>query len=146
MSRHLEASRGTLVLRSYHSVPNIHHTRLLHCLTVFRDLNVHSASLVSLAEAVQEWTWPHVNTSGTPPSDAAKIVRTTIRRVSVGVLRIKFWHLVLCFVWVPSKTVKSLPCGVFDSPFQQRGVGSPQSCGSSNSSMTNLRHWYTVTN
>ena len=48
------------------------------------------------------------NTSGNPPRDAAKIVRTTIYRVSVGVLRIKF-HLVYCFVWVPSKTLKRLP-------------------------------------
>ena len=44
------------------------------------------------------------NTSGTPPRDSAKMVRTTIHRVSVGVLRIKLWHLVYCLVWVPSKT------------------------------------------
>ena len=46
------------------------------------------------------------NTSGNPPRDAAKAVRTTIHRVSVGVLRIEFWHMVFCFVWVPSKTLK----------------------------------------
>ena len=46
------------------------------------------------------------NTSGTPPRDAAMIVRKTIHRVFVGVLRIKFWHMVLCYVWVPSKTLK----------------------------------------
>ena len=34
------------------------------------------------------------DTSGTPPRDAAEIVRTTIHRVSEGVLRIK-WHWVL---------------------------------------------------
>ena len=45
------------------------------------------------------------NTSGTPPRDAAKRIRTTIHRVSVGVLRIKL-HLVGYFVWVLSKTVK----------------------------------------
>ena len=46
------------------------------------------------------------NTSGNPPRDATKMIRTTIHRVSVGVFRIKFWHLVSCFVWVPSKTLK----------------------------------------
>ena len=34
-------------------------------------------------------TFREVNTSGTPPRDAAKIVRTTIHRVTVGVLKIK---------------------------------------------------------
>ena len=33
------------------------------------------------------------NSSGTPPGDASKIVRTTIHRVSAGVLKIKL-HLV----------------------------------------------------
>ena len=47
-----------------------------------------------------------VNTSGNPPRDAAKIVHTTVHRVSFGVLRIKLWHLVHCFVSVPSKTLK----------------------------------------
>ena len=39
------------------------------------------------------------NTSGTPPRDAAKIARTTIHRVSVGVLRIELvgiWCFVVC--------------------------------------------------
>ena len=36
--------------------------------------------------------------------DAAKIVRTTIHRVSVGVLRIKLGYLMLCVVAVLSKT------------------------------------------
>ena len=47
-------------------------------------------------------------TSGISLRDAAKIVRTTIQCVSVGVLRIKF-HLTYYFVWVPSKTLERLP-------------------------------------
>ena len=56
--------------------------------------------------------WHLINTSGKPPRDAAKIVLTTIHRVSVRVLRIQV-RLVHCFVWVPSKTSKGFH--VFDS-------------------------------
>ena len=45
------------------------------------------------------------NTTGNPPCDAAKIVRTTIHRVSVGVLTIRL-HLVCYFVWVLSMNLK----------------------------------------
>ena len=47
------------------------------------------------------------NTSGGPPRDAAKIVRTTIHRVFVGVLRIKF-HLVWMVCVGPEQDPKRL--------------------------------------
>ena len=56
----------------------------------------------------------------------------------VSVLKIKFGVL----FWVgPAHDFERLPSGLFASPFQQRGAVSPQCFGSSNSSMTNLRHW-----
>ena len=50
------------------------------------------------------------NTSGNPPRDAAKTVRTTIHRVSGGVLRIKVAFSVLFFVGPEQDLKKASMC------------------------------------